>query len=147
MGEAVNQKEGEAVKEYRKALLNHLAMSLSEWPTDMPPPPDVLGLWSYHREWRCQAHVNQELITAHDWLEQRVKLINEPSEKAAPPWAICKAQDSSGHWHWFSKVPVAMDKQWDLLSGGRLAKASKGAIPAGHNWKETITPVIKKISA
>ena len=75
---------------------------------------------------------------------RRTELINKPSWDDAPEWAEWLAQDESGEWFWF-EAPVEMEEEegeWFEKEGedGRIDRASRGAIPAGHNWRDTLEP-------
>lgn len=133
----------------RDELLEVLAMRLEGWPDFNDgefPLFNAPGMWAtYKKKWECMPKGGERQISKLDYIARRDELINEPSDDKAPPWAACKAQDSTGAWHWFSDVPVAMDKQWDLMRDGSLVKASQGAIPAGHDWRSTFTPVMKNL--
>lgn len=70
---------------------------------------------------------------------RRTELINRPSWDDAPEWAQWLAQDVSGRWMWYGDEPspVYDAEEWQPESG-KFFTASSGAVPAGHDWRETL---------
>lgn len=72
---------------------------------------------------------------------RRTELINRPSWDDAPEWAQWLAQDVSGRWMWYGDEPspVYDAEEWQPESG-KFFTASSGAVPAGHDWRDTLEP-------
>lgn len=129
----------------RSELLDKLALELVEWPTmwdseNQEKFPEVIEWQLYHSPYLCGDDL--EKIFPHEWLQRRNELINCPPDSEAPSWAKWKAQDSYGFWRWFEAKPFVGNRGWDVniqLIGFQLD--NKGAIPAGHNWRATLTEV------
>ena len=109
------------------------------------PSPELPGIWSCHHVWRCQAKGDARLIFPENWLQRRIELINEPDDSEAPEWAVAKGQDSDGKWNWFSFYdPTDVDEEeWmtDNHPHSKFELACIGKIPAGHDWRTTLTEI------
>lgn len=134
----------------RDELLDKLAMELGEWPEGPGPHtnphgghfcPAMNGDWVFVRE---EDFPGREGITLLEWIDRRTQLINKPSWADAPDWAEWLAQDSDGEWCFYPAEPMNTGRhkggQWinrrpDIAVAIR---ASIGAAPAGHNWRDTL---------
>lgn len=69
---------------------------------------------------------------------RRAELVNKPSWDDAPEWAQWLAQDADGEWRAFKNFPKTGPDHW--FSSERISKGkmSKGTIPAGHDWRQTL---------
>lgn len=127
----------------RDNMLNHLAHTLPHWPTEYTDMTEPGHGWAWYDEGPDCTLVlrkDEEEIREADYLQRRTELINRPSWEDAPEWAQWLAQDESGEWFWF-EAPVEMEEEgeWFEKEGedGRIDRASRGATPAGHNWRDT----------
>jgi len=132
----------------RGELLTKLAMELAEWPSQ---PKEIFD-WAEHKGFRgarlegssgviLAVEVDGVTITRSEYLAERKRLINKPSWEGAPGWADWLAQNETAElWCWFSEEPketVSMGKGcWQV--SGLSGLASRGAIPAGHDWRQTL---------
>lgn len=125
----------------RDELLTKLAMELEEWPA-------IQTEWS-HLKFRYDLMDDlvipldrawDEVITARDWIQRRTELINKPEWSEAPEWAQWLAQDSDGEWYWNENKPEHDHSGWVMEYETTEAQelASEGAIPAGHDWTQTL---------
>lgn len=150
-------------------FLDKLAMGISEWPKISEAPSwmplelvdsashwekrQTTGMWVVFK--RNKLGESGAPITEDEWLQRRKKLINEPCTNDAPEWANWVAQDANGYWHWFELMPKVNCYSWDRggvvcdtrpsLSGprGRFRLAATGVLPAGHDWRNTLTKIIR----
>lgn len=150
-------------------FLDRLAMEISEWPklSEFPSwmplgridsaahweKQQTTGMWLIYK--RNKLGESGAPITEDEWRQRRAALINEPDVSAAPEWAKWVAQDADGNWHWFELMPKANCSSWvrggvvcdtrPSLSGprGRFRPAAAGASPAGHDWRNTLTKIIR----
>ncbi|RUR26798.1 hypothetical protein ELY33_16965 [Vreelandella andesensis] len=141
----------------RDELLTKLAMEWPHWPdfnNGEVPAPDAPGAWSiYHSGWQCTALLDDgsEVIDKSDWLARRTELINEPDDSAAPPEAKYKIQGSTGQWYWaWGQKPESITVYSTRFSGWNVEpmcseQATKGQIPEGHKWHETLKRVERDV--
>lgn len=77
----------------------------------------------------------------------RDELLTKPLWGDAPEWAEWLAQDRDGSWCWYEQPPRRYVDSWSL--GGCHAKfARKGAVPEGHDWRQTLEqrPILDETS-
>lgn len=118
----------------RDELLTRLAMELAEWPTSHQHIKPQGNGW---RGYNNYAFPDSDGISRQEWLAERERLINKPSWDDAPEWADKLLQQDFGDWYWFVGNAQMRSDGWNIF-GGCWAHASKGAIPAGHDWRETL---------
>lgn len=118
----------------RAQLLEKLAMELASWRFQTMP----LGFTTSGRD--AVAHIETgEAFLREDWLAERERLINKPSWDEAPEWAEWLAQNATkGIWVWGEgdASPSRDEPCW--MIEGKSERASQGAIPAGHDWRQTL---------
>ena len=79
----------------------------------------------------------------NEYQQRRTELINKPDDADAPEWARWKAQEANGDWFWHEIQPFIDDGEWAIYCNNDEMQviASRGKIPAGHNWRATLTQV------
>lgn len=128
----------------RDEALTELAMGLPEWPVSQTE----WGAYKFRYDMLDKLVVPldrawDEVLTERDWLQRRAELINKPPWSDAPEWAQWLAQSPGGHWEAFELKPKPMARYWSKAHhalSGRSAKISNscGAIPTGHDWRQTL---------
>lgn len=130
----------------RENMLNHLAHTLPHWPTEYTDMTEPGHGWAwYDEEPDCTLVLckGEEEIREADYAARRAELIKKPSWDDAPEWAEWLAQDYDGDWWWY-ECPIEVDdldeEEWVEEHGvdGRLVRATSGAHPNGHDWRETL---------
>ena len=80
------------------------------------------------------------ICTRTEFEECTKRLRNEPSWDDAPDWAVAKAQDSTGWWHWYSENPSQLPGApgvWGYdNTSGRYSRATQGEVIG--DWKQTL---------
>ena len=80
------------------------------------------------------------ICTRFEFYECDRRLRNEPSWDDAPDWAMAKAQDNDGWWHWYSHKLLRTSKAtgvWQYNSTpGRYLRATQGEVIG--DWKRTM---------
>jgi len=131
----------------REDLLTKLAMDLADWPSISSVPGLTMGMtWTNHGAWLCWPQPKgSSPISRLSWHKERERLINKPSWANAPEDAKWLAQHANGAWDWFTpsdRNPTrgADGESWVLpwCKDHFRKSASKGAIPAGHDWRSTL---------
>nr|WP_299241483.1 hypothetical protein [uncultured Halomonas sp.] len=121
-------------------MLTKLAMQLAEWPvgTALDWPDYVAEGWLQVRSMLVPSGDETDAcITKQNWLAERKRLINKPSWKDAPEWATHLMQASCSYWYWVAN-PGERFERVGTWGADRSARAGKGAIPAGHDWRQTL---------
>ena len=87
-------------------------------------------------------------ITWNEYQQRRAELINEPDDADAPEWARYKAQEADGKWFWHEGQPFIDDGEWCMYSPNDEMQviASRGKVPAGHDWRKTLKLVNQDMS-
>lgn len=128
----------------RDELLTKLAMELEEWPSPSVEIPSVHPLVPGERWERGGIAGNwiawhgDAAVTRQDWRAERERLINKPDWDMIPEWANYLCQQETGKWRAYEKAPVLEMRKWFGGSSQRSGSASRGVIPAGHDWRQTL---------
>ena len=109
------------------------------WPSDNPKE-----VYLYQVNGRYSAGVAGGVVlyvcTRHRFEECTRQLRNEPSWDDAPDWAVAKAQDSTGRWHWYSENPSQLPGApgvWGYdNTSGRYLRATQGEVIG--DWRDTL---------
>lgn len=129
----------------RDELITRLAMELAEWPggTALEWPDYVAKGWV--EVGSMLAPTGDEhgaCITKQNYLAERERLINKPSWErvlSAAPWAGYLVQTGDGWWHAFDAYPRIYRATWLMGEAGKISQGiCKGALPAGHDWRNTL---------
>lgn len=135
-------------------FLDRLAMEISEWPklSEFPSwmplgridsaahweKEQTTGMWLIYK--RNKLGESGAPITEDEWRQRRAVLINEPDDAETPEWARWKAQDSCGGWFCYGAKPKLRSTFWD---NSAWQESNNGKIPAGHDWRNTLTKIIR----
>ena len=80
------------------------------------------------------------ICTRYGFEEFTKELRNEPSWDDAPDWAVAKAQDNDGWWHWYSHKLLRTSKAagaWVYKNTpGRYLRATQGEVIG--DWRDTL---------
>lgn len=131
----------------RDELLDKLAMELEGWPLaacNSGAQFSSYGTWGIDLLGDVVLKHSSGDIGFNEVLQRRAELINKPSWDDAPEWAEWLVQGPDGGWYFTSSVPPA---EYDEIAWrdkgywhryGKSFFASQGAIPAGHDWRNTL---------
>lgn len=121
----------------RQELLTKLAMEIAEWPkTTRDAPANINAMWRFdHGSSLEESGVyvwathypgpEDDTINEHEWRAERERLINKPS------W-------DSHRYQYIQQNRVGAWAGASSFHSPRWAHIDKGAIPAGHDWRETV---------
>lgn len=130
-------------------LLEEVAMRLAAWPKTEAEANGARSLGfvvSGDEEDGYLIDGEDDDIDEHDYMARRRELINEPSDCMAPPGTVVKAQDASGCWFFYKqhlREPGRGDEEWGVgVPQGNYLYATRGRLPAGHDWRKTQKPVM-----
>ncbi|HET8791696.1 MAG TPA: DUF3310 domain-containing protein [Modicisalibacter sp.] len=129
----------------RDELLEKLAMSLAEWPDGISSATSLPNNWVWvysGTSGRMRVVAESKEIGKTNWLTEREHLINKPSwgdVLGSAPWARFITQVADGWWHAYDDEPYAFGDTYLIgTHGGKSKGICKGAIPAGHDWRQTL---------
>lgn len=124
------------MSETREQLLTRLAMEMPSWPTADTLNVRLTDNGNGTTRWSWVYSDDEAGFSKADWLAERERLINRPSWSDAPEWAQWLAQDAGGRWFWFLCKPMPLSRTFDFGKTARFANT--GAIPASHDWRQTL---------